>query len=160
MQSGLRKDFPELLFRALALHRSKTLLLVRCVGSSNMGQHRLLRSSSFGSALMFLLSDLDIAPTMLEKLIPLEFRKEHKSQYRWSNWQRFKMLFCHSVADWHVSIHVQQHSMINLRKRARLRICSFKTMIPTFNIQLMNGPLLISVILILEHCMRLTIRFN
>ena len=53
MQSGLRKDFPELLFRALALHRSKTLLLVRYVGSSNMGQHRLLRSSSFGSALMF-----------------------------------------------------------------------------------------------------------
>ena len=53
MQSGLRKDFPELLFRALALHRSKTLLLVRCVGSSNMGQHRLLRSCSFGLALIF-----------------------------------------------------------------------------------------------------------
>ena len=29
-------------------------------------------------------SDFDIAQTMLEKLIPSEFRKEHKSKYRLS----------------------------------------------------------------------------
>ena len=34
MQSGLRKDFPKLMFRALALHQSKTLLLVLIVGYS------------------------------------------------------------------------------------------------------------------------------
>ena len=27
-----------------------------------------------------------------------------------------------SLINWHVSIHVQQHTMVNLRKRARLRI--------------------------------------
>ena len=46
MQSGLRKDFPKLMFRALALHQSKTLLLVLVVGYSVIQYVRLTRAAS------------------------------------------------------------------------------------------------------------------
>ena len=32
--------------------------------------------------------------------------------------------FCCTVADWHVSIHVKEHTMINLHKRARLEVAA------------------------------------
>ena len=64
---------------------------------------------------------------MLEKLIPL-VRADVKNVRAYTDDQNDNTLKCcfvvSSLINWHVSIHVQQHTMVNLRKRARLKICT------------------------------------